>query len=71
MADEQYISKHTGEEIDAAVDKATLVIANPQGEATEELTKINIDNTIFSLAASGSGGSSVIFREWTEEEDVI
>ena len=47
------------------------IIANPKEEATEELTKISIDNIIFSLAASGSGGSSVIFREWTEEEDVI
>ena len=70
MADEttqeQYISTHTGEEIDAAVDKATLVIANPTEDVTEELTKINIDNTIFSLAG---GGSSVLDRVWNYMED--
>lgn len=66
ITQEQYISTHTGEEIDAAVDKATLVIANPTEDATEELTKINIDNTIFSLAG---GGSSVLVRVWDYMED--
>jgi hypothetical protein len=66
ITQEQYISRHTGEEIDNAVDNATLVLANPKEEATEELTKLNIANTIFSIAA---GGSSVIVRTWSDTED--
>lgn len=54
MADRQeYQSTHTGQEIDAAVDRATLVVANPNDTAEETLTKINIANTIYELAASG------------------
>lgn len=59
MAERQeYQSTHTGQEIDAAVDRATLVVANPNDTPDTTLTKINIANTIYSIA--GSGGVSSI-----------
>lgn len=65
MADRQeYQSTHTGQEIDAAVDRATLVVANPIGTPDTTLTTINIANTIYELAAS-SGGSQVSIVDWS------
>ena len=52
---QEYQSTHTGQEIDAAVDRATLVVANPNSTADATLRKINIANTIYEIAA-GSGG---------------
>ena len=39
--------------------KEKIIEANPSGEATDDLTKLKIENTIYRLASvsSGSGGS--------------
>lgn len=63
----EYQSTHSGPEIDQAVDIATLVVANPLGEPEESLTKINIANTIYSLAASGS---KVTMRDWSNTQQI-
>ena len=63
----EYQSTHSGPEIDQAVDIATLVVANPSGQPEEALTKINISNTIYSLASSG--GSTVTMRDWSNVQE--
>jgi hypothetical protein len=37
-------------------DKGTEVIANPEETATEDLTSIKIDDTVYNIAGGGSGG---------------
>lgn len=38
--------------------EGTAVIANPSGTATDTLTKIQVDNTIYEIQGGGSGGGS-------------
>ena len=42
---------------------SSSVIPNPQGEATDTLTTIEIDGTVYDIAGSGGGGSA--YRETT------
>lgn len=44
----------------------TTVIANPQGQATDDLEKIQIDNTIYAIVGGGGGSSLKTYHAaWT------
>lgn len=51
-------SNRTTETQQFPVDTGTTVVANPEGEATEELEKLQVGNTIYSIPSGGSGGGS-------------
>lgn len=56
-----YKSKFTGQEIDDILTNAsnvTNIEANPSGEATEELTKLKIGDTIYSIPEQSGGGET-------------
>lgn len=47
----------------------TTVVANPQGQATDTLNKLQVGQTIYSVPSSGGGGevysfSEIIIGEW-------
>lgn len=47
--------------------EGTAVIANPSGTATDTLTKIQVDNTIYEIQGGGSGGVDLSkFNNWNE-----
>lgn len=55
-------SKFTGQEIDDILTNAsnvTNIEANPSGDATVELTKLKIGDTIYSIPQGGGGGGEV------------
>lgn len=50
----KYTSRHTGAQIDDAVDKATKVVANPELAGTEtELTGLKVGDTSFKMPSGG------------------
>lgn len=40
----------------------TEVVANPTGEATEELTKLQVGSSVYSIPTGGSGGGTYLYK---------
>lgn len=46
----------------------TTVVANPSGEATESLTKLQVGNTVYSISSGSGGGSADLSNYYTKTE---